>query len=108
VKDDAPTRLPVLELETSEDDEPSCSPKIYVSNEEKAILEAMRGLRERAVVLRDALAAVGSDDERRRLETELAELRSRRAELAVRREQAFKRKMIMLGHLPPDDEVSLF
>jgi hypothetical protein len=108
MNDDAPTRLPVLDLETSEDDEPSCSPKIYVSNEEKAILEAMRGLRERAVVLRDALAAVGSDDERRRLEAELAELRSRRDELAVRREKAFTRKMIMLGHLPPDDEVSLF
>lgn len=108
MNDEQPTRLPVIDLEASDGDEPSCSPKIYVSNEEKAILDAMRGLRERAVTLRDALAAADSDDERHRLEIELAELRSRRAELAVRREQAFTRKMIMLGHLPADNDVSLF
>ena len=31
-----------------------------------------------------------------------------KADLATRREEASKRKMIMLGHMPPDDEVQLF
>jgi hypothetical protein len=101
------THLPIFE-EPSGDDEPSCSPKIYVSNEEKTILAAMRELRDRAVELRTALKTTASADERDNLETELAQLRSERADLAIRREQAFKRKMIMLGHLPPDDDVHLF
>jgi hypothetical protein len=108
VNDKAPPRLPVVDLQTTEGDEPSCSPKIYVSNEEKAILGAMRTLRDRAVELRERLAEAGSADERRAIERELSELRSERSDLAIRREQAFKRKMIMLGHLPPDDEIQLF
>jgi hypothetical protein len=86
----------------------SCSPKIYVSNEEKTILAAMRQLRERAVELRARLEEPGSPEERQRIETELAELRAQRSGLAVRREQAFRRKMIMLGHIPPDDGISLY
>ena len=69
--------------------------------------EAARAL-ERAVELRARLEEPGSPEERQRIETELAELRAERSDLAIRREQAFKRKMIMLGHLPPDDEVRLF
>lgn len=90
------------------DDESSCSPKVYVSNEEKTILDGMRKLRDRAVELRGRLKETDSDDEKIRLEAELAELRSQRSDLAIRREKAYKRKMIMLGHLPEDDEVQLF
>jgi hypothetical protein len=106
VSDTTPTRLPIVN--DRPDDEPSCSPKAYVSNEEKAILDGMRQLRERAVELKRQLAAASSDAERRPIEEALGELRAQRADLAQRREQASRRKMIMLGHLPPDDEVSLF
>ncbi|HSL16383.1 MAG TPA: hypothetical protein VLB51_00590 [Methylomirabilota bacterium] len=100
--------LPVIGTHPMDEDVAACSPKIYVSNEEKAILDAMRTLREQALDLRSRLDEATSKEERSRLEAELAALRERRKDLAVRREQAFKRKMIMLGHLPPDDEVSLF
>ena len=102
------TTLPVIGTHPVDEDAAACSPKIYVSNEEKAILDAMRALRERALELRVRLDEAPSKNDRSGLEAELAELRERRAELAARREQAFKRKMIMLGHLPPDDGVSLF
>lgn len=100
------THLPIFD-DASENEEPSCSPKIYVSNEEKVILDAMRGLRDEAVELRGRLKNADSADDRDRIEAELAELRARRSDLAVRREQAYRRKMIMLGHLPPDDEIRL-
>ena len=102
------THLPIFDDQPDDGDEPSCSPKIYVSNEEKTILSAMRKLRDRAVELRRRLDESESPDDRRRIESELAELRAERSDLAIRREQAFKRKMIMLGHLPPDDEIRLF
>jgi outer membrane protein TolC len=105
VSDKTSTHLPIFDDQPG--DGPSCSPKVYVSNEEMKILEGMRRLREQAVELRRRLEAAGSADERRDLEAELADLRARRTELAGRREQAFKRKMIMLGHLPPDDEIEL-
>jgi hypothetical protein len=108
MSDKAPTRLPVLDAQPDGPDEPSCSPTVYVSNEEKVIAAAMLELRERAVHLRERLKSPGSDEERGRLTGELEALRSERAELAVRRDEAFRRKMIMLGHLPPDDEISLF
>lgn len=106
VSNNASTHLPIFEDQP--DDESSCSPKVYVSNEETRILEGMRQLRDRAVKLRGRLKETDSDDERSRIEAELAELRSQRSDLAIRREKAYKRKMIMLGHLPPDDEVQLF
>lgn len=101
------THLPIFD-DPPADDTSSCSPKIYVSNEEKALLDKMRQLRERATELRRMLKETESDDERSRLERNLAELRAQRSDLAIRREQAYKRKMIMLGHLPPDEEVRLF
>ena len=101
------THLPIFD-DPTDDDESSCSPKVYVSNEEKTILDKMRQLRDRAVELRSRLNETDSVDERSRIEEELAELRAQRSDLAIRREQAYKRKMIMLGHLPPDEEVRLF
>jgi hypothetical protein len=100
--------LPVIGTHPIDEETAACSPKIYVSNEEKAILSAMRELRDRALELRNRLTEAESEDQRREVEDELEELRTQRADLAQRREQAFKRKMIMLGHLPPDDEVQLF
>jgi len=107
VSDKVSTHLPIFD-DPPDDDDTSCSPKVYVSNEEKTILDAMRGLREQAVELKQQLKSVQSADDRHGIEAELAELRAQRSDLSTRREQAFKRKMIMLGHLPPDEEVRLF
>ncbi len=101
------THLPIFDDQPA-DDEASCSPKVYVSNEEKSILDTMRNLRDQAIELRRRLQTTESSDDRSRIEAELAELRARRSDLAIRREQAYKRKMIMLGHLPPDEEIRLF
>jgi len=96
------TRLPVhgqSPADGTTEDGPSCSPTAYVSNEESALLKAMADLGNRAVEIRTRLASAG-DDERRRLEAELDEMRRTRQELGRRRERAFVRKMVMLGHLP--------
>jgi len=101
VSDKVSTHLPIFD-DPPDGDDSSCSPKVYVSNEEKTILDAMRDLREQAVDLNRQLKNVESADDRRGIEAELAELRAQRSDLVIRREQAFKRKMIMLGHLPSD------
>jgi hypothetical protein len=91
--------LPVVQGELGEG-EPSCSPKIYVSNEEAALLAEMRHLREQSVELKKVMRNV--DPERRsRLESEIDEMREKWKSFAAQREKAFIRKMIMLGHLPP-------
>ena len=93
--------LPVTSPPASEQDEPSCSPRIYVSNEEAALVAELRELREAALDIRRRLETTDPDD-RAALESRLDELRTRRREVARRRDQAFTRKMIMLGHLPPN------
>lgn len=103
-----PTDLPMIGTHPIDEDVAACSPKNYVSNEEKAILDAMRRLHEQAIELRSRMDAAATDDERKDLESELAELRGRREELAVRRERAYRNKMITLGHIPPDDDFRLF
>jgi hypothetical protein len=96
--------LPVIQESDNDAETPSCSPKIYISNEEAALLAAMRGLRERSIAVKKQVE--GADRDRRvRLEAELEELRSEWKVLSDRREQAFIRKMISLGHLPPDHPV---
>jgi septal ring factor EnvC (AmiA/AmiB activator) len=96
-------RLPVVQNDLDEG-EPSCSPKIYVSNEEAALLAEMRRLREQSAELKREMRA--SEPERRsRLESEIDDLRMQWRDLAAQREKAFIRKMIMLGHLPPDHPV---
>lgn len=103
------THLPIFDEQPEEEEsDASCSPKIYVSNEEVTILAAMRELRDKAADLRGRLKEGASPDEQLGIEAELAELRAQRSDLAICREKAYKRKMIMLGHLPPDDEVRLF
>ena len=93
-------RLPVIRDE-ADGEVPSCSPSIYVSNEEAALLAGMRELRERSIELK--MQMKGSDAERRSsLQAEVEELRMKWRELAAQREKAFIRKMIMLGHLPLD------
>ena len=82
------------------EDEASCSPTVYVSNEESALLKAMAELRDRAVEIR-RLMKTASQDDRRQLEGELEAMRRERQDLPRRRERAFVRKMVMLGHLPP-------
>jgi hypothetical protein len=92
-----------------QDETPACSPKIYVSNEEASLLRQLRELRERAVTLRRELAAA-EPSRRSELERQMDDLRALRRDIVHRREAAFRRKMIMLGHLPPDaadDELTL-
>jgi len=84
------------------DDARSCSPSAYVTDEEASLLAVMRTLNERAAAVREHLLKCAVDEQRTLLEAELEELRVRRAELARRREQAYRRKMVMLGHLPPE------
>jgi predicted nucleic acid-binding Zn-ribbon protein len=99
--------LPVLQSDLDED-APSCSPKIYVSNEEAALLVEMRRLREQSLELKKAMR--GADPQKRsQLESEIDEMRARWKALSAQRERAFIRKMVMLGHLPPeaDRDVSL-
>ena len=91
--------LPVVQSDLDEG-EPSCSPKIYVSNEEAALLEEMRHLREQSVELKKAIRDAETE-QCSRLESELEEIRENWKSLAAQREKAFIRKMIMLGHLPP-------
>lgn len=100
---DDPLDLPLVHGPQPADDEATCSPTAYVSLEEKAILEAMRRLRERAEAVREQLGSTASDGERAELEQQLDALRSERSELAVRREAAYRRKMVMLGHMDPDE-----
>jgi len=93
-------RLPVVQTDLDEG-EPSCSPRIYVSNEEAALLAGMRRLREQSVELKKEMR--GAEPERRsRLESEVEEMRAEWKDLAAQRDKAFVRKMIMLGHLPPN------
>jgi len=93
--------LPVINPPPDESDDPSCSPKVYVSNEEASLLTEMRKLREASIEVRRRLESA-ERDERSALENRLEELRKQREVAAERRERAFTRKMIMLGHLPPD------
>ena len=95
------TDLPMIGTHPIQD-EGACSTQNYVSLEEKTVLAAMRKLRERAEEVRAGIDSAASADEQARLEGELAELREQRAKLAVQRDDAFTRKMIMLGHLPPE------
>jgi len=97
-------RLPVINRPVAESEGPSCSPKIYVSNEEASLLAEMRELREASIEVRRRLESA-EGDERSALESRLEELRRQREEAAERRERAFTRKMIMLGHLPPNHPV---
>ena len=97
-------RLPVINPPQDESDEPSCSPKVYVSNEEAMLLTQMRELREASIDVRRRLESA-TGDERSALESRLEELRRQREEAAKQRERAFTRKMIMLGHLPPNHPV---
>lgn len=95
--------LPVVQNDLDEG-EPSCSPRIYVSNEEAALLTAMRRLREESAELRAQMREADSEL-RRKLESDIARMRAEWRDLAAQREKAFIRKMIMLGHLPPDHPV---
>ena len=96
------TRLPVHGQSAEEAAEgPSCSPTVYVSNEEAALLKAIAELRDGALEIRRSLASADGD-ERGRMEAQLEAMRRERQELMRRRERAYVRKMVMLGHLPPD------
>jgi len=91
-------QLPVVQTDLDEG-EPSCSPKIYVSNEEATLLAEMRRLREQSLELKKEMR--GADPQQRsNLESEIDEMRTKWKDLANQREKAFVRKMIMLGHLP--------
>ena len=95
--------LPVVQTNLDEG-EPSCSPTIYVSNEEAALHAAMRNLRNRSVELKRELRDA-DPQQRSRLDSEINEMRAKWKDLAAQREKAFVRKMIMLGHLPAGADI---
>jgi len=95
------TELPMIGTHPLED-EGACSTQNYISLEEKTVLAAMRELREQALAVRAKIKNADSAGEKHLLEAELTKLREQRAELEIRREHAYTRKMIMLGHLPPE------
>jgi len=92
--------LPVVDA-PAEAAEGACGPKIYVTHEESALLAVMRRVHGEAVEVRRELAGAAGDATRERLEGRLAELRDEWRALAARREQAYRRKMVMLGHMDP-------
>jgi hypothetical protein len=98
-------KLPIhgrIASDAPEEDAPSCSPKIYVSNEEASLVKSLLGLKARADLIRRKIASCTDQDERQLLEADLEELREQWSELSGRREAAYRRKMVMLGHLPPE------
>ena len=101
--DDARRVLPVLGPEGDEG-AAACGPKASVTLEEASILAAMRALRERAEAVRERLLRESEPERRVRLEADLETLRAERAELVRQREVAYRNKMVMLGHLPANEE----
>jgi hypothetical protein len=101
MEDRDPVRLPIHSQHGEADGGagPACAPKIYVSNEEASVLRELHALRKRVLELRAELA-VAAEPQQRELGLELEALRGHRRQLELRREQAFRRKMVMLGHLP--------
>ncbi len=97
--------LPVIQTELGEEEESSCSPKIYVSNEEAALLHAMRNLREKSQALKAELQKTG-DDRESGLAAKLEKARTEWKKLAAQREKAYIRKMVALGHLPPEADTA--
>lgn len=93
--------LPVLDTDQAEKGA-ACSPTAYVTNEELAVLAAMRQIRQRGMEIRRELKTTTSDESRARLEDQLAATREEWSDLNGRREAAYIRKMVMLGHLPPE------
>ncbi len=89
-------------VDQAEDQAAACNPRVYVSNEEAALLTAMRKLREKALEVRENLSQASDPDQAARLRAELESLRVRWHDMASQREGAWRRKMIMLGHLEPD------
>ena len=93
--------LPVIQTDLGEQEDSSCSPKIYVSNEEAALLQAMRSLREKSQTLKAELLKTGNDGDCG-LAARLEEAREEWKKLAAQREKAYIHKMVALGHLPPE------
>ena len=101
---DTEFQLPIYDqdpIAETEGEDPSCSPKAFVSNEESAIANAMQELRAQALEVRRKLEESASSDDRAELENRLADLRGRWKQLSKEREKAYRRKMVMLGHLHP-------
>jgi len=79
----------------------SCGTKAYVTYEEASLVRALKNMHDTAVAVRERLQATSDPGERGRLESELEKLRRDREALSTRREAAYRRKMVMLGHMPP-------
>jgi len=80
-----------------------CGTKAYITLEESTLLAAIRSVRERAEAVRAALASEQDPAARRSLTARFEELREERRSLVASRERAYVRKMVMLGHLPPEE-----
>jgi hypothetical protein len=93
-------KLPVVE--TGGAGSTPCGTKAYVTLEESTLLAAIRSVRERAEQLRAEIDAEQDATARELLRARLGQLRAERSDLVARRERAYVRKMVMLGHLPPE------
>jgi hypothetical protein len=71
-----------------------------LTDEEVAIAQRLRALRQEERALRQALATADAL-QRGELEAQLAELRARGRHLTRQREEARHRRMVLLGHEPP-------
>jgi hypothetical protein len=91
-------KLPVLDSTATE----GCGVKAYVTLEESSVLTALRALRARAESVRRQLEHEDDPGARTTLAAELERLRDQRRALVVERERAYRRKMVLLGHLPPE------
>ncbi len=105
MKGEPTDRLPVIGSVAEPECGDSCGTKAWVSLEESAILSALHALRRRADEVRGRIERA-SPAERPELEAALDALRVERMELDHRREAAYRRKMVMLGHLA-EDEIEL-
>jgi hypothetical protein len=72
-----------------------------VSAEEAALLALMRQLRDRSTELKEKLRQA-KETEAEEIRSAIEALREEWNELSCRREKAYIRKMITLGHLPPE------
>ncbi len=94
-----PIRLPVRSVTSAPT---ACARLGYVSPEELEILMTIRELGGKARLLRqerDAAAARGDESARAQACAALERLRAQRNALEPKRERAWRRKMIALGHL---------
>ena len=92
-------------FETSEACDRACKPVKVPTDEECLALNAMRSIKDRVRVIKKRLHEIASSEghdnpgEKSHLETEMTRLKREWEEWENKREEAEKKRMILLGHL---------